>query len=66
MFLFAERLYCRVEVRLVCHLYVSHPAVPSTTELFLSWVYVPSDCFQHSHTGSDRVQAGVPKPSLIL
>lgn len=66
MLLFAEGLCCRVEVRPVCHLYASHPAVPSTTELFLSWVCVPSDRFQHSHTGSDGLQAGVPKPSLIL
>lgn len=57
-------LCCRIEVRLVCHLHASHPAVPSTTELLLSWVCVPSDLFQHSHTGSDGVQAGVPKPSF--
>lgn len=36
--LFAEWLCCKVEIRLVCHLRASHPAVPSSTELFLFWV----------------------------
>lgn len=56
----------KVEVRLLCHLLASHPAVPSTIEPFLPWVCVPSDHFRYSHPGSDGVQAGVPKPSFIL
>lgn len=54
-------LSSRVEVRLLCHLHASSPAVP-----FLSRVSDPVDHFQYSHPRSDGVQAGVPKPSFIL